>query len=85
MNEANVAALKALLVELLEPGNLSADEIHDLADDLADHGALVAGALTDEQSRSVLFKSALAAPADQLAEDGHWVRSTLERIAKGEA
>jgi hypothetical protein len=23
-------------------------------------------------------------PADQLAEDGHWVRSTLERIAKGE-
>lgn len=84
MSEANVAALQALLVELLEPGNLSADEIRDLAEDLAEHGVLVPSALTDEQSRSVLFKSALATAADRLAEDGHWVRSTLERIAKGE-
>ena len=41
MNEVNVAALKALLVELLEPGNLSADEIGDLAEDLAASGVLV--------------------------------------------
>lgn len=78
MNQANVAALTALLVEVLEPGNLSAEEIGDLAEDLAAHGVLVPSALTSTEL-SIVWEE-----LEQGAPNADKTRRTLERIAEGE-
>ena len=78
MNQANVAALKALLVELLEPGNLSADEVGDLAEDLAGHGVLVPSSLTNEELTTVWEE------IESVPDGANNARSGLERIARGE-
>jgi hypothetical protein len=84
MNQANVAALTALLVEVLEPGNLSAEEIGDLAEDLAAHGVLAPSSLTDEQAREVVSARLDFEPPGTYTVRPRLVIATLERIARGE-
>jgi hypothetical protein len=84
MNEANVAALKALLVEVLEPGNLSADEVGDLAEDLAAHGVLAPSSLTPEQAREVAESRFDFVPPGAYTTQPPLVIAALERIARGE-
>jgi hypothetical protein len=87
MNEANVAALKAILVELLEPGNLSADEVGDLAEDLAGHGVLVPNALTGSDTKTAVHAALdydVGIAGGKLpAVKGENLIAALERIAKG--
>ena len=85
MNERNVAALKAILVELLKPGNLSADEVRDLAEDLAGQGVLVPSSLTDEQARDVVSARLDFEPPGTYTVRPRLVIATLERVARGEA
>jgi hypothetical protein len=89
MNKANVAALKAILVELLEPGNLSADEVGDLAEDLGASGVLVPKALTGSDTKTAVH-AALDYDVGMAggvlpAVKGEKLIAALERIAKGEA
>jgi hypothetical protein len=84
MNEANVAALKAILVEVLEPGNLSADEIGDLAEDLAASGVLVPSSLGPGDAALIVAAGMKEDPPLQWTPNDAGLVSQLHRIAKGE-
>ena len=84
MNEANVAALKAILVEVLEPGNLSADEIGDLGEDLAARGVLVPSSLGPGDAALIVAAGMKEDPPFQWTPNDAGFVSQLNRIAKGE-
>ena len=74
---------------MLEPGNLSPDEVADLAEDLAGHGVLVPNALTGSDTKTAVhaaldYDVGLAGGVLP-AVRGEKLIAALECIATGEA
>jgi hypothetical protein len=85
-NERNVIELEKLLRELDPQGDCAGlGGPATAALWLASRGVLATSCITDDDARDVVQRALPRVPAGTaLPSDGSWLRSALERIAKGE-